>query len=87
MFFGQCSAVGVVGGRAVAPPQKGFQPVHPYFPKLLHVVKAVAAAENGAERDGKNVRQIVIHRGDDARIRHFLQNGDQADELCFRDVC
>ena len=46
----------------------------------------IAAAEDRAQRDGQDVGQIVIHRGGDARIGHFLQEGEQTGELCFRDV-
>ena len=80
------AVVGVVRGRAVAQDQKGLQPVQPDLAELFHVVEALAAAQDGAQRDGEDVRQGVIDRGGDARIGHFLQDGEQTGELGFRDV-
>ena len=46
--------------------------------ELFHVVEALATAQEGAQRDGETVRQGVIDDGGDARIRHFLQDGQEA---------
>ena len=80
------AVVGVVGGRAVAQAQEGFQPVEPDLAEVLHVGEALAAAEDRAQGDGEEVGQIVIHRGRDARIGHLLQAGEQAGEWGFGDV-
>jgi len=76
---GKEAVEGVMTGDAVAQREESFEPVVPGMAEVLHVVEALATAQQGAQGDDEDVGQIVIATGLDARIGQVFEMFDQAE--------
>jgi len=76
----------VVAGHAAAQREEGAQPFQAHAGELLHVIKTLAAAQAGAQRDDEQFDQIMFTRAGDAWVGHLAQNGNEADDFGFGNV-
>ena len=70
---------GVVAGNAIAQAGKRFEPVVFGMAEVLPVIEALAAAQQGADGDGRDVDEIVIAAALDTRIGQVLEMFEQAE--------
>jgi len=65
---GENSAEGVVGGNTVRQSEKGFEPVELATTEQLEILPGLSSADGGADRDDKNIDELVSLGAIDARI-------------------
>jgi len=70
---------GVVAGDTAGQFEKGFEPVFLGVTEVLHVVEALAAAQERADGDDEQVDQPVLAGAGDARVGQVLEVRDQAE--------
>jgi hypothetical protein len=73
----------VVARDAAAQGEEGAQPLQPHARKLFHVIKALAPAQKRAQGDDQQLDQIMLARAGQARVGHFAQDRDQANDFSF----
>ena len=75
---------GVVTRNSVRQWQEGGEPILFGLAEILHVIKRLAAAQQGANGDDQNVGEFVMPRAVDPGVRQFFEVVDQGELRLMR---